>query len=145
MTSANRPLEPDLEQWRVLATATVEYLTGVLQDLPTASVSNLDGLTELLADRALRRPPPETGRPLAELLNVLDQAAGVGLNPSSPGYLAFVPGGGLVSSGLAGLLADVLNRYTGLAFPAPALVALEADLLRWLADCFGCPHLAAAS
>ena len=36
----------------------------------------------------------------------------------------------------------MLNRYTGLAFPAPALVALEADLLRWLADLFDLPATA---
>ena len=73
---------------------------------------------------------------------MLDRAAGVGLNPSSPGYLAFIPGSGLVSAALAGLIGDVLNRYTGLAFPAPALVALEADLLRWLADLFDLPATA---
>jgi aromatic-L-amino-acid/L-tryptophan decarboxylase len=133
------PLEPDPEQWRALAEATVDHLSAVLRDLPNAPASMPEGAVELLADPALRRPPPEEGRPLGELLAVLDRAAGVGLNPASPGYLAFIPGSGLVSAGLAGLVADVLNRYTGLAFPAPALVALEADLLRWLADLFGLP------
>ncbi len=48
-------------------------------------------------------------------------------------------------AGLAGLVADVLNRYTALAFPAPGLVALEADLLRWLADLFALPAAAAGT
>ena len=135
-------LDPDPAEWRALATSVVDYLTGVLRDLPDAPASSFDGVDAVVGDPEIRRPPPETGRPLAELLQVLDRAAGVGLNPSTPGYLAFIPGSGLVSAALAGLIGDVLNRYTGLAFPAPALVALEADLLRWLAGLFDLPTTA---
>jgi aromatic-L-amino-acid/L-tryptophan decarboxylase len=135
-------LDPDPAEWRALATAVVDHLTDVLRDLPDAPASAFDGVDDVVADPAIRRPPPENGRPLAELLQVLDRAAGVGLNPSTPGYLAFIPGSGLVSAALAGLIGDVLNRYTGLAFPAPALVALEADLLRWLAGLFDLPATA---
>jgi aromatic-L-amino-acid decarboxylase len=135
-------LDPDLAEWQALAATVVDYLTGVLRDLPDAPASAFDGVDELIADPAMRRPPPETGRPLAELLDVLDRAASVGLNTSHPGYLAFIPGSGLVSAGLAGLIGDVLNRYTGLAFPAPALVAMEADVLKWLTDLFALPTTA---
>jgi aromatic-L-amino-acid decarboxylase len=92
-------LDPDVEEWRALATTVVDYLTTVLRDLPNAPASQFEGVDEALADPALRRPPPETGRPLAEVLGVLDRAAGLGLNTSSPGYLAFIPGSGLVSAG----------------------------------------------
>ena len=135
-------LDPDPQGWQELAATVVDYLTDVLRALPDAPASAFDRVDELLTDPALRTPPPETGRPLPELLAVLDRAAGVGLNTSSPGYLAFIPGSGLVSAGLAGLIGDVLNRYTGLAFPAPALVALEADVLRWLSDLFDLPATA---
>ncbi|MGD9529912.1 pyridoxal phosphate-dependent decarboxylase family protein [Pseudonocardia sp.] len=137
-----RPLEPDDEQWRKLAAITVDHLAAVLRDLPAAPAAVLDATAEVLADPMLRRMPPEHGRPLPELLDTLVRAAQPGLNPSSPGYLAFIPGSGLVSAGLAGLVADVLNRYTGLAAPAPGFVALESDLLRWLADLFGLPPTA---
>jgi hypothetical protein len=69
------PLEPDPEQWRALAEATVDHLSAVLRDLPNAPASMPEGAVELLADPALRRPPPEEGRPLGELLAVLDPSA----------------------------------------------------------------------
>ena len=139
----HRSLEPTGDDLRALLAEAVEYVVGVVDRLPAAPVSDTDGVTEFLADPALRRPPPAHGRPLAELLAVLDHAATKGLNPSSPGLMAFIPGSGIVAAAIADLLADVLNRYTAEAFPAPGLVALEADVLRWLADLFDLPAGAA--
>jgi aromatic-L-amino-acid decarboxylase len=132
-------LEPSTEQLRGVLAAAVDYVLGFLDRLPQAAVSDMTDVATVLADEAVRRPPPADGRPFAELLAVLDRAAGLGLNTASPGYLAFVPGSGLVSAAIADLLADVLNRYTGVAFAAPGLVALETDVLRWLAGVFGFP------
>jgi aromatic-L-amino-acid decarboxylase len=125
-----------------MAGQVVDYLSGVLTALPDAPPSDLSYPRELLADPDVRRAPPEGGRPLAELLALVDRASRPGLNPASPGYFAFIPGSGLVTAGLADLIADVLNRYTGMAAPAPGLVALEADVLRWLADVVGLPATA---
>ena len=135
-------LEPSAEQLRGLLTAAVDYVVGFLERLPEAALSDTADVAAVLADEAVRRPPSAGGRPFAELLAVLDRAASPGLNTASPGYLAFVPGSGLVSAAVADLLADVLNRYTGVAFAAPGLVALEADVLRWLAGLFGLPSRA---
>ena len=132
-------LDPSTEQLRGVLAEAVDYVVGFLGRLPRAPLSDRGDLAAVLADEVVRRPPSPGGRPLAELLTVLDRAAGTGLNTASPGYLAFVPGSGLVSAAVADLLADVLNRYTGVAFAAPGLVALEADVLRWLADMFGLP------
>ena len=139
----HRSLEPTGDDLRALLAEAVEYVVGVVDRLPAAPVSDTEGVAEFLADPALRRPPPAHGRPLAELLAVLDHAATKGLNPSSPGLMAFIPGSGIVAAAIADLLADVLNRYTAEAFPAPGLVALEADVLRWLADLFDLPAGAA--
>ena len=56
---------------------------------------------------------------------------------AGPSYLAYIPGGGIFTSALAGFLANGLNRYTGKNSTAPALVAMEESVLRWMCDLFG--------
>jgi aromatic-L-amino-acid/L-tryptophan decarboxylase len=136
------PLEPTGEQLRALLAAASDYVAGVLARMPDTPASDLDGLPEFLADETLHRPPPAGGRPLDEVLAVVTRAAAKGLNTASPGYFAFIPGSGIVAAAIADLIADVLNRYTAFAFPAPGLVALEASVLRWMADLFGLPAAA---
>ena len=57
----------------------------------------------------------------------------------SPGYLAYIPGGGLYPAALADFIADTTNRYTGVWQAAPALVQLEANALDWLREWMGFP------
>jgi len=78
------------------------------------------------------------GVPFRRLLaQLVGEVLPVGLDPASPGYLAFIPGGGLPHAALADLLSGVANRYTGLWKPAPALVQLEVSVLRWLCGFVG--------
>jgi aromatic-L-amino-acid decarboxylase len=85
--------------------------------------------------RALREPAPEHGADLAPLLDTLFRD----LIPRSftapgPGYLAFIPGGGVYPAALADFIANATNRYTGVWQAAPALVQLEANALDWLRE-----------
>ncbi|WP_203996970.1 pyridoxal phosphate-dependent decarboxylase family protein [Virgisporangium aurantiacum] len=143
MIARDRPLEPTGTHLRTMMGEVTEYLVGLVDGIRDAPVSDFDGVPELLADPELRRPPGDTGRPLAELLSIVDRAAAKGLDAGHPGHLAYIPGSGLVSAAIADLVAAVLNRYTGLAHVAPGLVALEADVIRWQADLFGLPDTAA--
>lgn len=120
-----------------------EYLVSQVDRIRDVPVSDFDGVPDLLADPELRRPPADKGRPFGELLSIVDRAAAKGLDAGHPGHLAYIPGGPLVSAAVAELIAAVLNRYTGLAHVAPGLVALEADVIRWLADLFALPDTAA--
>jgi aromatic-L-amino-acid decarboxylase len=61
------------------------------------------------------------------------------LTTNGPGYLAYIPGGGIFPAALADLLQNTTNRFTGTRFGAPALVELEANVLRWFADWMGFP------
>jgi aromatic-L-amino-acid/L-tryptophan decarboxylase len=134
-----RPLDPTGPRLRELLAHAVDYVANTVDRLPESLAADFTEIHPTLADPRIRAAPPRDGRPLAELLDVLDRAASKGMNLPSPGFMAFTPGGGLVAAAIADLVADVLNRYTGVAFPAPALVALETDVLRWTADLFGMP------
>ena len=85
--------------------------------------------------RALREPAPESGQSLQELLRLLfDDCIPRSFTTSGPGYLAYIPGGGLPVAALADLIADTTNRYTGVWMASPALVQLEANALDWLRE-----------
>ena len=85
--------------------------------------------------RAMREPVPEQGRALGPLLDQLfDEWIPRSFTTPGPGYLAYIPGGGIYPAALADFIADTTNRYTGIWQAAPALVQLEANVLEWLRD-----------
>lgn len=133
------PLDLTGDELRAALATAADYVADFVDRLPNAPVLDNHGLTELLDDPALRRQPGENGRPLDELLSLVDRAAAKGINSASPGALAYTPGGGIVSAAIADLVGNAINRYTGQAAPAPALVAMELDVLRWMADLFSFP------
>jgi aromatic-L-amino-acid decarboxylase len=97
------------------------------------------GAQALEIAEACSRPITEAGLEggLRASLEVLRQAIPASFQTAGPGYLAYIPGGGIVSAGLADLLADTANRFTGITGAAPALTRLEGDVLRWLCREFG--------
>ena len=118
----------------------LDLVTRFVEDRYEARTSDYSGLEPLLA--SLSEPPPAHGIPLTDLLDTIEAAAGKGFDPANPGFVAYIPGGGLYASALADFIACAINRYTGLSAPAPALVQMEASVLRWLCDLFGLPEAA---
>ncbi|MDX6197772.1 MAG: hypothetical protein QOJ79_923 [Actinomycetota bacterium] len=131
------PFDPDVETMRSMGRAVVDEIASFVDRRYDARTSDFALVAELLS--ALDGPPPDAGRDLTELLATVQVAAGKGFDPANAGFVAYIPGGGLYASALADFLACALNRYTGVAAPAPALVQLEASVLRWLCDLFGLP------
>jgi len=130
------PLEPDAGQMRELVDAALARLIPYVESLPRQPTCDVQGATEAAA--ALVAPMPEDGRPLAETLGLLfDRAVPKSFNTAGPGYLAFIPGGGIFHTAVADLLADGINRYSGVWQAAPALVQLETNVLRWLCTLVG--------
>jgi aromatic-L-amino-acid/L-tryptophan decarboxylase len=92
------------------------------------------------AIRALSEPAPESGSELEPLLDHLFRdCIPRSFTAPGPGYLAYIPGGGLFTAALADFIADTTNRYTGVWQAAPALVQLEANALDWLRTWMGFP------
>jgi aromatic-L-amino-acid/L-tryptophan decarboxylase len=90
--------------------------------------------------RALREPAPEQRTALGPLLDHLFRdCIPRSFTTIGPGYLAYIPGGGLYPAALADFIADTTNRYTGIWQAAPVLVQLEANALDWLRDWMGFP------
>jgi aromatic-L-amino-acid decarboxylase len=90
--------------------------------------------------RSLREPAPEAPTAVEPLLDRLfEEYIPRSFNAPAPGYLAFIPGGGVYPAALADFIADTTNRYTGVWQASPALVQLEANALDWLRDWMGFP------
>ena len=131
------PFDPPLDDMRAMGGSVVDLVSRFVDDRYDAPTSDYADLEPLLA--RLAAAPPAAGGTLPELLDLVEQAAGKGFDTANPGFVGYIPGGGLYAAALADFIACVLNRYTGIAAPAPALVQLEASVLRWLCDTFGLP------
>ncbi|MDI1442614.1 aminotransferase class I/II-fold pyridoxal phosphate-dependent enzyme [Polyangium sp. 6x1] len=130
------PLELGGAELRDLVSACMDRLAPFLDGLNEQPTHSLDGSHKVA--RAFDEPMPERGVPFRRVLaRLFDRAIPVSLNPASPGYLGYIPGGGLPSTALADLIADVTNRYTGLWMPAPGLVQLEISVIRWFCSLAG--------
>jgi aromatic-L-amino-acid/L-tryptophan decarboxylase len=134
------PFDPDPAAVAGLLDAVAELIERRQRALPTSAVAPTSdtetGTPALIARLLDARPgaPTSVADALATFEEVLlhsDELAG--------GVLSYVPGSGLLTAALAELLAASANRYTGLAGSAPAAVALEAGVLRWLTELFGFP------
>ena len=133
---ANLELPPEVMQamGQAALTRVVDHIAS-LSDQPACG----DVVAEDLC-RSLREPAPEYGVPHEELLEPLFRDwVPRSFNTAGPGYLAYIPGGGIFPAALADLIADSTNRYTGIWRAAPALVQLEANVLDWFRDWMGFP------
>jgi aromatic-L-amino-acid decarboxylase len=122
-----------------MAAAAAELVADFVEGLPAAPAMNVDvDGADALVGSLLAAPTEEPGE-LGELLAVFRNAAALAIETAGPSYLAYVGGGGLYTSALAEFVARGVNRFTGLAAFAPALVAMEESTLRWLGREFGLP------
>jgi aromatic-L-amino-acid decarboxylase len=120
-----------------VATRTLDHL-GRVGDQPSMGDTNVDAFCE-----AMRELAPEHGSPLEPMLDAFFRDwMPKSLTTNGPGYLGYVPGGGIFPAALADLLSNTTNRFTGVRFAAPALVQLEANVLEWFRDWMGFPAMA---
>ena len=133
---ANLEFTPD--QMRALGRSTLDRVIAHIASLPEQPICGDIKAEELC--RSMREPAPERGADLQPLLDTLfEEWIPHSFTTSGPGYMAFIPGGGLFPAALADLIADTTNRFTGIWRAAPALVQLEANVLDWLRDWMGFP------
>jgi aromatic-L-amino-acid decarboxylase len=132
------PLDPAPEDMRSMGEAAVGYLIDFIQGLGDAPATNAETGLELA--RTIAAAPSETGDvAFDDLLATVAAAAARTFEYSGPGYLAYIPGGGLYTAALGEFIAQGLNRYVGLWQASPAMVQIEENVTRWLCDLFSFP------
>src|SRR5919202_2163236 len=117
------PLDPSPEQMRELGEGGLSYAIDFLQRRPEAPASDLGDAAETA--RRYREAPPEEGGDFKELLDLVEVAALKATDNSGPGFLAYIPGGGLFASSLADLLATTTDRFVNMAMTAPVGAQVE--------------------
>lgn len=141
MTDDAHPLELSGGDMRRLVDAAMDRLVPHVESLPDQPSWDLDGADRLA--RSLAEPMPEAAAPVDDVLELLfDRAIPKSYNTAGPGYLAYIPGGGVFHSAVADLIAAAVNRYVGVWLASPALVQLEMNVVRWFCDLVGYPPAA---
>jgi aromatic-L-amino-acid/L-tryptophan decarboxylase len=131
-------LEPSRADLRHLIDRTADRLVDYVGSLPQQPGHDATDPSSLSA--LVDEPLPEHGAPYDDLLALLfERLIPVGVNPASPGSLAYVNGGGLFQAALADFIATATNRYVGYWAAAPGLVEIESRVLRWFCDLVGLP------
>ena len=132
-----RPLEPVSADLRRLIDACAEYVVEHIDSLPGQPSFDVEGADKVAA--SFDEAPPEEGRPIESILERLRPAVTKSFTTAGPGYLAFIPGGGIPAAAVADLVACAVNRFVGVAAAAPALARIEAMTISWLASLMGYP------
>ena len=131
------PLEPDDAAMLRLGEAVFAFArehVGTLATQPSHDVENAAPLTA-----SFREPLPRSGVALESLLARLAPAFAKSFNTAGPGYLAYIPGGGIYSAALADFMAAACNRYVGVDAAAPVLAQVERTAVAWLCAMMGYP------
>src|SRR5258707_11776749 len=133
------PLEPDGPAMRRLVDEAMHRIVAHVESLPSQPAANVEGATDFA--RTLIESLPRQGLPFEHLLDLLfNEYIPRSFNAAGPGYLAYVPGGGLFHAPVADLIANSVNRYVGVCAAAPALAQLEANVVRWFCEIIGLPR-----
>jgi aromatic-L-amino-acid decarboxylase len=133
------PLEPSDAQLRDLLYDTVRRVVAHVGSLPSQPADGTPG-ADAVSRALIEREPPEEGTEPGPLLDLLfEKAIPASFNNAGPGFLAYIPGGGQPYAAVADLVSAAVNRYTGVFAPAPALVQLETNVIRWFVRAVGYP------
>jgi aromatic-L-amino-acid decarboxylase len=127
-----------MHQMMALAMRKISVRMDTLNELPS---HDLDGGLELA--RTLREPLPQKGETFEEILETLfTKCLSKGINFQSPGFMGYIPVGGLQQSAVAEFITFALNQWPSIFDMSPGFVQLEQNVLKWLCQIVGMPESA---
>ena len=131
-------LELSGAEFRALIHAVADRLAAHIDGLDASLAADTDFDRSAATAERFSRAFGEHAQELEPLLDQLfEEAIPASFNTAGPGYMAYIPGGGLPLSAAAELIANVINRFVGVWVAAPVLARLEADVCRWLCELVG--------
>lgn len=133
----SRTLEADSKKRGTWRETVADFSESFLEDLETLPAY---GKPEGPGDPAAEIAIAESPTPLTSLLETFQrQVLDLHLNPASPRFFGYIPGGGVYPAALGDFLAAVTNRYSGVFFASPGAARIEDSLVRWIANVLGFP------
>jgi aromatic-L-amino-acid decarboxylase len=135
MSAMSYPLDPTPEQMREMGRAALDYLVEFTASQDEQTALDVEGAID--AARSVRAAPPQDGGNFDRLMDQVDLIAAKAYNTTGPGYLPFIPGGGLFTAALGDFLATGINRFVNLWGQGPVGAQIEYNVVRWLCDLFG--------
>jgi aromatic-L-amino-acid decarboxylase len=130
--------DPAPGEMRTMGRTVLEAVIGWIGGLEEAPAENTADALQVAA-KLEAAPPEHADGDFDGLLEDAIEAARNTYEFSGPGYLAYIPGGGLFTAALAEFLAQALNRFDGLWQPSPAVVQIEENVTRWMCSLFDFP------
>jgi len=132
----NYQLEPSSNEVRQMLEEITDKVVDFLENIEQPASYDVISSRKQAELKAEGLPEQEVS--LATLLDDLFQHKIPNALPTShPGFMAYIPGGGIVYAALAELIAKVTNRYIGIDATAPFLSQIETDTLRWFCQMVG--------
>jgi aromatic-L-amino-acid decarboxylase len=134
--TATPSLEPDEKTMREMVATSLDHILDHIHGLSSSAVNEAPrGRT---VARGMNEALPEGGESLPSLLHTLFQdVIPTSVNTAGPGYVGYVPGGGIFPAALADFIAKSVNRHVGYYYMSPAMVQLEWNVVRWFCDMAG--------
>jgi len=132
----NNSLEPDLPEIRKMLELTSDKIIQFIQQNHNPVSYNADKSTQQA--QLLREQLPQQETPLETILEQLFEHKIVHALPAThPGFMAYIPGGGIFYAALADMIAKVTNRYIGIEVTAPFLSQIETNVIQWFCEMVG--------
>ena len=131
-------LEPVTQDIRQMLELTTDKIIAFLNDIDKPVKFD----TQKAREDAFQQSEtlPENESTLKDILDDLFQNKIPCAFPTThPGFMAYIPGGGIFHTALADLISKVTNRYMGIDASAPFLSQIETDVVKWFCDMIGFP------